>query len=187
MQENNLFILKAIADWLVYILCPENYDNQEFLTWNKIELSSITNFYAKTVLDIGSGTGKLAFIGAEQAKSVFCIEPVGNLRDYIKNKAKLRGIKNIYVVDGLITSIPFPDEFSDITMAGHVFGDEPDIEYEELMRVTKLNGKVILCPGNVDKDNDIHKYLVNKGFKWARFEEPGDGIKRKYWKNKEFA
>jgi hypothetical protein len=23
---------------------------------------------------------------------------------------------------------------------------------------------------------------VDQGFAWSRFEEPGDGIKRKYWK-----
>jgi len=26
-------------------------------------------------------------------------------------------------------------------------------------------------------------YLVDKGFEWAIFEAPGDGMKRKYWKH----
>ena len=53
------------------------------------------------------------------------------------------------------------------------------------MRVTKKNGMIILCPGNNDEDNDIHKYLISKGFSWSVFEEPTDGNKRKYWKIKE--
>ncbi|MFQ5616235.1 MAG: hypothetical protein ACE5GO_07230, partial [Anaerolineales bacterium] len=49
-------------------------------------------------------------------------------------------------------------------------------------RVTKPGGMVIHCPGNNDRDNETHTYLVSQGFRWARFEEPEDGIKRKYWK-----
>lgn len=67
-------------------------------------------------------------------------------------------------------------------MGGHVFGDTPEEEYKELLRVTKPGGMIILCPGNGDKDNEIHRFLVDKGFEWSRFEEPRDGIKRKYWK-----
>jgi hypothetical protein len=85
-------------------------------------------------------------------------------------------------LDGLITDIPFEDGFADVTMGGHVFGDHPEEECEELLRVTKAGGMVILCPGNVDKDNDAHRVLVSEGFSWSRFEEPEDGIKRKYWK-----
>jgi len=88
----------------------------------------------------------------------------------------------VYAVDGLITEIPFPDSFFNITMGGHVFGDFPEAEYWELLRVTRLGGSIILCPGNSDQDNERHAFLVAQGFEWARFEEPSDGWKRKYWK-----
>jgi hypothetical protein len=52
------------------------------------------------------------------------------------------------------------------------------------MRVTKKSGMIILCPGNIDKDNATHDFLIEKGFMWSRFEEPNDGMKRKYWKEK---
>jgi len=81
-----------------------------------------------------------------------------------------------------MTSIPLPAGFADITMAGHVFGDDPVQEYAELARITRVGGMIILCPGNNDADNDIHRALVEYGFHWSRFEEPGDGWKRKYWK-----
>jgi len=48
--------------------------------------------------------------------------------------------------------------------------------------VTRPGGMMILCPGNNDRDTEAHRYLVSQGFAWSRFEEPGDGIKRKYWK-----
>jgi SAM-dependent methyltransferase len=88
-------------------------------------------------------------------------------------------------VDGLITDIPFPDGFFDVTMGGHVFGDEPEAEWRQLERVTRPGGRVLLCPGNNDVDNGVHQFLVSQGCRWDRFEEPVDGMKRKYWKNKE--
>jgi hypothetical protein len=51
-----------------------------------------------------------------------------------------------------------------------------------MARVTKPGGMVILCPGNNDRDNEAHDFLTSRGFAWSRFEEPGDGMKRKYWK-----
>jgi SAM-dependent methyltransferase len=107
---------------------------------------------------------------------------VGNLRVFIKGAARKRGLENVYTMDGLITDMPFPANFCDIVMAGHVFGDRPEAEYAELVRVVKPGGMVILCPGNNDADDDRHQFLVDRGFAWSSFEEPGDGMKRKYWK-----
>lgn len=181
-RKAELSILRHITDWIVYATDPAIYDNLEFLKWDSHELTSLTDYRNKIVLDIGSGTGRLAFAIADQAKTVFCIEPVGNLKDYIKKQAAQKHLNNIFVIDGLITAIPFPEDFSDITLAGHVFGDELEKEYEELARVTKKDGMIILCPGNIDKDNATHEFLIRKGFMWSRFEEPSDGMKRKYWK-----
>ncbi len=114
-------------------------------------------------------------------RSVYACEPVGNLRDYVREKAENLSQANVYAVDGLITKIPFPDDSFDITMGAHVFGDEPEAEHAEMARVTKPRGMVIHCPGNPDTDNEQHAFLVEAGYAWARFEEPAEGTKRKYW------
>ena len=175
-------ILKTINDWLVYLVNPKIYDTKPFLCWDDKEILELISFSGKTVLDIGAGTGRLTFIGAKDAGVVFAVEPVENLRRYIKEKAADRGFRNIFPVDGLITEIPFPDHFADITMAGFVFGDEPAVECAELERVTKPGGRVILCPGSTDKETPAHSTLINHSYAWSRFETPGDGMKRKYWK-----
>ena len=175
-------IMKAINDWLVYVVDPHIYDAQPFLKWDDQELTSLIDFKDKIVLDIGSGTGRLAFLAAPNAYAVYTVEPVANLRLYIKEKAKNSGFDNIYPVDGLITDIPFHDSFADITMGGHVFGDNPVSELVELERVTTSGGMVILCPGNNDVDNQAHSLLIDHSYSWSRFEEPQDGWKRKYWK-----
>lgn len=167
---------------IVYAVNPSVYDAQPFLNWDSNELLSLADFTGKTVIDVGAGTGRLTLLVAEKADVVFAVEPVTNLRNYLEQKAKSRSLKNVYAVDGLITDIPFPPHFADVTMGGHVFGDDLEDEYQELCRVTKSGGMIILCPGNNDLDNDRHEFLGSHGFEWSRFEEPRDGMKRKYWK-----
>ena len=183
IRQAEIDVLASMTDLLVYAVDPAVYDAQPFLNWDSNELLCMTNFSGKTVVDVGAGTGRLTLIAATIAATVFAVEPVANLRSYLKQKSRDNGVRNVYPVDGLITDIPFPDHYADITMAGHVFGDFPEMEYAELLRVTKPEGMIILCPGNSDTDNDIHNFLTAKGFNWSRFEEPRDGWKRKYWRH----
>lgn len=181
VRQAETAVLQSINDLLTYALDPAVYDAQPFLRWDSDELTAITDFTGKTVLDIGSGTGRLAFTVIGQAKTVYAVEPVANLRRYLKEKARHLHAHNFYAVDGIITDIPFPADFADIVMGGHVFGDEPEAEWAELARVTRPGGMVILCPGNNVHDKGHHAFLKAQGCQWARFEEPDDGIKRKYW------
>jgi hypothetical protein len=77
---------------------------------------------------------------------------------------------------------------AEIAMCGHVFGDLMEQELAELERIAKPGGMMILCPGNVDADNDGHQFLIGDGYEWGKFLEPGEtvgcGWKRKYWRTK---
>ncbi len=156
--------MRALVDWLVYVIDPTTYDAQPFLKWDSGELTSLVDFSDKVVIDVGAGTGRLALIAAPFAKAIFAVEPVSNLRAFLKVKASNLGLENIFPVDGLITDIPFPDAFADVTMAGHTFGDEPEEEYHELERVTRSEGIIALCPGNKDLDNERHSFLISRRF-----------------------
>jgi ubiquinone/menaquinone biosynthesis C-methylase UbiE len=174
--------LNTINDLLVYVVDPSIYDEQPFLGWDSQELTSLTDFTGKVVTDVGAGTGRLAFVVARQARAVYADEPVANLRQYLMDEARGAGLQNVFPVDGLITRIPFDEGFADVTMGGHVFGEDPEQEYHEMARVTKSGGMVILCPGTNDEDNETHSSLTSEGFAWSRFEEPADDMMRKYWK-----
>jgi len=185
IRHAEIDILNTINDLVVYVVDPSIYDAQPFLAWDANELLQLTDFAQKLVIDVGSGTGRLALIVAEKASAVFAIEPVGNLRLYIKHKAHSLKLANVFPVDGLITDLPFPDGFVDITMGGHVFGGNPPQELAEMKRVTRPGGMIILCPGTSLNETDTHDFLVLQGFHWSEFEEPNDGMKRKYWKQVE--
>jgi SAM-dependent methyltransferase len=140
VRAAELVVMRSMVDLLVYVVDPSIYDAQPFLAWNTNELTGMADFRDKTVIDVGSGTGRLALPVAALAKAVFAVEPVGNLRAYLKARARRMGLSNIYPVDGLITDLPFPDGFADITMGGHVFGETLAAELGELERVTRPGG-----------------------------------------------
>ena len=87
-------ILQTCSDILIYNKCPDVYDKLEFHNWDFKEITSIASLDDKIILDAGSGTGRVALEAAKFARYVFAIEPVANLRQFIKAKAKRVGIKN---------------------------------------------------------------------------------------------
>ncbi|MBW6457022.1 MAG: class I SAM-dependent methyltransferase [Trueperaceae bacterium] len=181
LRRCEVAVMARMADWLVYVVRPEAYDAQPFLRWSDEELLGLVDPRGKVVLDVGSGTGRLLEPLIADAATVFAVEPIAHLRGYLKTKFAAHAGK-LFVIDGLLTEISLPDGTADVTVAGHVYGDEPEREIAELERVTRPGGIVILCPGTNDVDDDGHRALLAAGYAWSTFEEPGDGRKRKYWR-----
>ncbi|MBS3751731.1 MAG: hypothetical protein KGY39_09535, partial [Anaerolineales bacterium] len=72
IREAELQVMKAINDLLVYVVDPSLYDDLPFLKWDSEELSGLVDFQGKDVIDVGAGTGRLAFVAAEEgAHAVF--------------------------------------------------------------------------------------------------------------------
>ena len=185
VRRAELAVLSQIEDLLVYALDPAVYDAQPFLNWDSGELTGLVDFSGKTVVDIGTGTGRLALVAAATAATVFAVEPVANLRADLKETARRLGLTNVYPVDGLITDLPFPAGFADMVMGGHVFGGNPQAELAEVERITRAGGWILFVPGSGASEDAAHQVLAARGYAWAWFEEPRDGRKRKYWKQKE--
>jgi len=181
LRRCEVAVMRRIADWLVYVVRPEAYDALPFLRWDDGELTGLVDPRGKVVLDVGSGTGRLLEPLIADAARAFAVEPIAHLRRYLKTKFAAHAHK-LFVLDGLVTEIPLPDATADVTVAGHVYGDEPEREIAELERVTRPGGTVVFCPACNDVADDGHRKLVDAGYAWSTFEEPGEGTKRKYWR-----
>jgi SAM-dependent methyltransferase len=175
----------TIADLLIYNACPEFYHTMEFHGWDFDEVTGIISLDNKVVIDGGAGTGRVALEAAHSARQVFAIEPVGRLRQFMRDKAARQGFNNVFVLDGFLHAIPLPDGFADVLITSHALGWRLDEELQEFERVVKQGGCIVHCPGADESPDgeETHARLVSAewGYKVARYEAP-DGWKRKYWK-----
>lgn len=181
-------VVWTIADLLVYNKRPEVYDRLPFHGWDFGEVTSIAPLHDKVVVDVGSGTGRVALEAATLADTVVAVEPVGRLREFIRHKAARSELDNVRVVDGFCHSIPLPDSSADVVITSHALGWRLEEELREFERVAVPGGYVIHCPGTAENPHDMseveqHERLISPewGYEFARYR-PSDGWKRKYWK-----
>lgn len=168
LRRAELYALASAEDFVTYTR-PEGMDTCcNFIRgWKKERLFELADFAGKTVLDVGSGSGRLAFAAAERARQVYASEPVGTLREYLRDRIAREGIKNIRVADGMADSLAYPDDTFDIVISGHVVGDDYDAELEELTRVAKPGGWLLDCPGEDDRRRMSNDELKRRG--WEEF------------------
>ena len=165
IREAELYAMLSVEDFIIYTTPEVMAERCDFIRgWSKERLFEIVELDGKTVLDVGAGSGRLTFAAAEKAAWVYASEPVGTLREFIRSKSAKEGIRNIRVLDGLVTELPFPDNTFDVVMSGHVVGDFWDAEIAELSRVCKPNGWIIDCPGDSERDMSPVSELTSRGW-----------------------
>lgn len=178
-------VLWTVADLLVYNKCPEMYDALPFHAWAFAEVTDLVDLSGETVLDCGSGTGRVALEAACRADTVYAVEPVGRLRRFIRDRADELQLGNLHVVDGFHHDLPFSDDFADVLITSHALGWHLDRELPEFERVTRPGGTIIHCPGTAQSAAEEPQHQVLTGapwsYDWAPMDE-ADGPKRKYWK-----
>ncbi len=159
------YALSSVEDFTIYTTPEKMAERCDFIRgWNKERLFELADLSGKTVLDVGAGSGRLAFAAAEKAKWVYASEPVATLREFMRDKIKAEGIQNVRVLDGLVTELPFPDNTFDIVMSGHVVGDDHEAEIAELTRVCKSGGWLLDCPGDSECDLTPNTELTRRGW-----------------------
>jgi SAM-dependent methyltransferase len=168
VRKAEVYALSSVEDFVIYTKPWLMDRNCAFIYgWEKRRLFEMADFRGKTVLDVGSGSGRLAFAAAEQAAWVYASEPVDSLREYLRDKISREHIGNMRVVDGMADNLAYPDSTFDIVMSGHVVGDRWDAETVELERVCKPGGWLLDCPGDEAPSGKRHKAspeLVKRGW-----------------------
>jgi SAM-dependent methyltransferase len=186
VRECETYVLDALDTFIVY-LYPAITDELPYIkAWDAQKLLSITDFTGKTILDIDSGTGRLAIAAAPLAKWVYACEPVDRLREYLREKLERLRIENVFVVDGILEKLPFPDESFDIVVSGHVFGEDHKQELRYMSRVTRIGGFIIDCPGEETEKqpNGPKREMIELGFEYSHYVSKLGGDVYRYWKRK---
>lgn len=151
--------------------------------WDSERLLSMTDFTDKIVLDIGSGTGRLAFAAAKKAKKVYASEPGDRMREFMRDKIAAEQISNVVVLDGTIEAIPFEDDTFDIAMCGYVLGVDVKQEIANMERVVKNGGLIVSCMGEDDRKNlKPNQRLLDEGFEYSHYVSKTGGDVYRYWK-----
>jgi ubiquinone/menaquinone biosynthesis C-methylase UbiE len=158
-------VIGAFEDFVIYTTPEVMGEKCDFIYgWKKERLYELCGLEGKTVLDVGSGTGRLAFAAAEKAAFVTASEPVDALREYMRDEIARKGIRNMRVCDGLCDSLPFPDNSFDVVMSGHVVGDRFREEVDELIRVAKPGGWLLDVPGDQHCMTGLNEQLAADGW-----------------------
>ncbi len=171
VRKAEVYVLASVEDFVIYTR-PEMMETCcDFIKgWDKKRLYELADFKGKIVLDVGSGSGRLAFAAAELASEVYASEPVETLRQYMRMIITQKGIQNMRVLDGMADALPFPDNSFDIVMSGHVVGDDYETEIAELTRVCKPGGWLLDCPGDSLFDMKLDEKEVSFGFKPIQYK-----------------
>ena len=162
-------LLWEIADLIVYNKIPEIYDKKTKFNWNIDEIIAKESLEGKIVADVGAGSGRLAFLLAKYATTVYAIEPISSFRTFIKQKAVKENFRNVYALDGFLDSIPFPSNSFDILFTSNAIGWNITKELQEIERVVKPDGQAIHIM-RVNKngiENLVHEKLISNKWNYA--------------------
>lgn len=183
MREAETFILQAHETFVVYVY-PEVMNRVNYIrNWDEKYLHELVDLSDRIVLDVGAGTGRLAFAAAKKAKRVYASEPCDCLREYMRDRIRAEGIRNMKVLDGEVLDLPYEDNTFDVVLSGHVIGDFYEEEIAEITRITKDGGWLVICNGDDGFMRSApDQELTSRGFEWFRHESVEGGIIYNYRK-----
>lgn len=183
IEEQCQEALWEIGDLIIYNKYPDRFDINAPIRWGIDEIQEITSLEGKVLADVGAGSGRIAFLVEPFVQTVFAVEPLSSFRTYMKEKATVKGVENLYIMDGTLDSIPLPDHSLDILITSNAIGWNLMEELHEIQRVVKPGGYAIhLLQAEKKDQNPLHKTLTSSPWNYTCLEKKdGNRMKRRYF------
>ena len=168
------------------------------LFWNGVDdkkiakelLNYIPNNFQGKLLDVPVGTAVFTIDKYQKLKNakITCLDYSEDMLNQAKTRIKNKNIKNINLIQGDVSNLPFPNESFDIILSMNGFHAFPDKNkaFTEISRVLKKKGKLIACfyIKNEVKITDtlVNNVLAKKGWFTPPFETK-ESLKNKLKEN----
>ena len=162
------------------------------------KLKQILNFNSKDVIELGSGTGRLACLLAPVAKSVLALDASPNMLEVAAAKLGAAGLRNWGVAAADHRALPIAGQSADVAISGWsivylVVWNESSWEGElakgldEMRRILRPGGSIVILetlgtghesPHPPDNLVDYFSYLEQQGFEhaWIRTDYRFDSM-----------
>jgi ubiquinone/menaquinone biosynthesis C-methylase UbiE len=184
-MTDHKIIYQQKADLYERLIAREDYQSN-LLT----ELKKITQLNGKDVVDLGSGTGRLAYLLAPHAKSVHALDLSPHMLGVAARRLRNQQLGNWQVTTGDHRQIPLPNKSADLVVSGWSIcylvvweGEDWKGEVEsallEMKRVLRSGGTMIIVETlgtgkeHPVESDDLYPYftfLESRGFQrsWIR-------------------
>lgn len=154
------------------------------------KLSQLVTFDSTDVIDLGSGTGRLARLLAPIARSIYALDASPNMAEVAAEKLRETGLRNWGVAAADHRSLPIADQVADIAISGWsmvylVVWNESTWESElakglaEMKRILRPGGSIVILetlgtgyesPHPPENLAEYFSFLEHQGFEssWIR-------------------
>jgi SAM-dependent methyltransferase len=123
-------------------------------------------FSDEEVLDIATGAGFLAFKFAKVAGNVIGIDLTREMLERAEELRMQKDIANVEFKEGDVEDLPFSDESFDLVLCRYSFHHfpHPETVLDEMKRVCKRQGKVLIIDGTAPKNEGKSSFLNRMEF-----------------------
>jgi SAM-dependent methyltransferase len=104
------------------------------------------------VLDVGTGSGLVAIVAAQQGARATGVDPTPELLAKARENAALAGCHGIEWHDGAAEALPLADASFDVVLSqyAHMFSPQPETAAREMLRTLKPGGRIAFAAWTPD-------------------------------------